>query len=153
MQYEYASICRTPSLVSNISEQSYSPAAVADLSWKWQRTNKMYTKIWTDTMMRDTQRIVLIAQRMLDRTNSQANNRHNGTGVLSIVPLTVLLHIIINTRQVTRAPRLSLSRNTIINFQTGKRYKTIRHCLFLHTPYKRIGYVIIPKPHFQGVNV
>ena len=32
------------------------------------------------------------------------------------------------TRQVTRAPRLSLSRNTIMNFQTGKRYKTIRHC-------------------------
>ena len=61
--------------------------------------------------------------------------------------------IIIHTRQVTRAPRLSLSRNTIMNFQTGKRYKTIRHCWFLHTPYKRIGYVIIPKPHFQGVNV
>ena len=35
---------------------------------------------------------------------------------------------IMNTRQVTRAPRLSLSRNTIMNFQTGKRYKTIRHC-------------------------
>ena len=32
------------------------------------------------------------------------------------------------TRQVTRAPRLSLSRNTIMNFQTGKRYQTIRHC-------------------------
>ena len=30
------------------------------------------------------------------------------------------------TRQVTRAPRLSLSRNTIMHFQTGKRYKTIR---------------------------
>ena len=58
-----------------------------------------------------------------------------------------------HTRQVTRAPRLSLSRNTIMNFQTGKRYQTIRHCWFLHTPYKRIGYVIIPKPHFQGVNV
>ena len=40
-----------------------------------------------------------------------------------------------------------------MNFQTGKRYKTIRHCWFLHTPYKRIGYVIIPKPHFQGVVV
>ena len=35
---------------------------------------------------------------------------------------------IIETRQVTRAPRLSLSRNTIMHFQTGKRYKTIRHC-------------------------
>ena len=35
---------------------------------------------------------------------------------------------IMYTRQVTRAPRLSLSRNTIMNFQTGKRYKTIRHC-------------------------
>ena len=60
---------------------------------------------------------------------------------------------IMNTRQVTRAPRLSLSRNAIMNFQTGKRYKTIRHCWFLHTLYKRIGYVIIHKPHFQGVNV
>ena len=30
------------------------------------------------------------------------------------------------TRQATRAPRLSLSRNTIMNFQTGKRYKTIQ---------------------------
>ena len=58
-----------------------------------------------------------------------------------------------HTRQVTRAPCLSLSRNAIINFQTRKRYKTIRHCLFLHTLYKRIGYVIIPKPHFQDVNV
>ena len=62
------------------------------------------------------------------------------------------------TRQVTHAPRVSLSRNAIMNFQTGKRYKTIRHCWFLHTLYKRIGYVrlgyvIIPKPHFQGVNV
>ena len=35
---------------------------------------------------------------------------------------------IISTRQVTRAPCLSLSRNTIMHFQTGKRYKTIRHC-------------------------
>ena len=55
------------------------------------------------------------------------------------------------TRQVTRAPRLSLSRNAIMDFQ-----KTIRHCWFLHThyrAYKRIGYVIIPKQHFQGVNV
>ena len=33
-----------------------------------------------------------------------------------------------STRQVTRAPCLSLSRHTIMNFQTGKRYKTIRHC-------------------------
>ena len=58
-----------------------------------------------------------------------------------------------STRQVTRAPCISLSRHTIMNFQTGKRYKTIRHCWFLHTPYKRIGSIIISKPHFQGVNV
>ena len=33
----------------------------------------------------------------------------------------------------------------------GKHYKTIRHCWFLHTLYKRIGYVIIiPKPHFSS---
>ena len=38
------------------------------------------------------------------------------------------LIIIIITRQVTCAPRLSLSRNAIMNFQTGKCYKTIRHC-------------------------
>ena len=30
-----------------------------------------------------------------------------------------------------------------MNFQTGKHLKTIRHCGFLHTMYKRIGYVVI----------
>ena len=36
---------------------------------------------------------------------------------------------IIITRQVTRATQSnSLSRNKIMNFQTEKRYKTIRHC-------------------------
>ena len=38
---------------------------------------------------------------------------------------------ITGTRQVTRAPCLSLSRHTIMNFQTGKRYKTIRHWLIV----------------------
>ena len=37
-----------------------------------------------------------------------------------------------------------------IHFQTEKRYKTIRHCCFLHTLYKRRGYVIIPKPHVSS---
>ena len=48
-------------------------------------------------------------------------------GQLIVTP-EVVASKINNTRQVTRAPRLSLSRNTIMNFQTGKRYKTIRHC-------------------------
>ena len=48
-------------------------------------------------------------------------------GQLVVTP-EVVASKINNTRQVTRAPRLSLSRNTIMNFQTGKRYKTIRHC-------------------------
>ena len=42
-----------------------------------------------------------------------------------------------------------------MHFQTEKRYKTIRHCWFLHTLYKRWGYVIIPQPHFssrEGMN-
>ena len=32
----------------------------------------------------------------------------------------------------------------------GKHYKTILHCWFLHTLYKRIGNVIIPEPHFTS---
>ena len=42
-----------------------------------------------------------------------------------------------------------------MHFQTEKRYKTIRHCWFLHTLYIRRGYVIVPKPHFssrEGIN-
>ena len=48
--------------------------------------------------------------------------------LMGVVLIVIIVSIIIGTRQVTRAPRLSLSRNTIMNFQTGKRYKTIRHC-------------------------
>ena len=48
-------------------------------------------------------------------------------GQLVVTPAVVASKIN-STRQVTRAPRLSLSINTIMNFQTGRRYKTIRHC-------------------------
>ena len=48
-------------------------------------------------------------------------------GQLVVTP-EVVASKINNTRQVTRSPRLSLSINTIMNFQTGKRYQTIRHC-------------------------
>ena len=47
---------------------------------------------------------------------------------VTLIPKKRCSDVIIPTRQVTRAPRLSLSRNTIMNFQTGKRYQTIRHC-------------------------
>ena len=58
------------------------------------------------------------------------------------------------TRQVTRAPLLSLSRNAIMNFQTESVINQfVIVDFYTHTLYKRIGNVIIPKPHFQGVNV
>ena len=40
-----------------------------------------------------------------------------------------------------------------MNFQTGKHYKTILHCWFLHTHYKFIGHIIIPKPHSSSREV
>ena len=32
----------------------------------------------------------------------------------------------------------------------GKHYETIIYCFFLHTLYRRIGYVIIPQPRFSS---
>ena len=89
---------------------------------------------------------------------------HNGTVVVQFVSSQCILGVMTTkrygfTRQVTGATHYYAPRLIVypeinhMNFPTEKRYKTIRHCCFLHTLYKRIGYVIIPKHIFQAVKV
>ena len=71
----------------------------------------------------------MIQRRRHDIEKCAFNNCDGRKEILSVeVSINKETWLFNSTRQVTRAPRLSLSRNTIMNFQTGKRYKTIRHC-------------------------